>query len=72
MKDVCACSLTVDVSGPLWSRNRRAWSVVALRSGRSKAPLVGASGGSWSDFGVVGLRRIMAPIFFLSEKRPIN
>ena len=30
---------------------------VALRSGRTRAPLVGESGGSRSDIGVVGSRR---------------
>ena len=37
---------------------------VALRSGRTRAPLVGESGGSWSDCGVVGSRRGMASMFF--------
>ena len=37
---------------------------VALRSGRTTAPLVGESGGSWSDTGVVGSRRGMASMFF--------
>ena len=45
---------------------------VALRSGRTRAPLVGESGGSRSDVGVVGSRRVMASMFFLSEKRSFN
>ena len=42
--------------------------VVALRSGRTRAPFVGERGGSRSDIGVVGSRRVMASMFFLSHK----
>ena len=40
---------------------------VALRSGRTRAPLVGESGGSRSDVGVVGSRRVMVQCFLSSE-----
>ena len=53
MKKIRGWCFTVVVSGPLWSRSRRAWSVVAFR------------GGSCSDFDVVGLRRGVVSMFFV-------
>ena len=40
-----------------------------MRSGRTRAPLVGESGGSRSDIGMVGLRRVMASMFFFQRSQ---
>ena len=40
-----------------------------MRSGRTRAPLVGESGGSRSDIGMVGLRRVMDSMFFFQRSQ---